>query len=148
MRHGRGRNARCSNDLRGTDGEVGNDVVERRRAARERSNVANNGKEREEDGHLQDDGQASTQRVELVFRVELAHLLLQGLGIVCVAFLQLLHLGLEDLHLCRGPRASRHERHDEKSHDEREDDYRQSPVTAESVDAGKDILNKANNCVP
>ena len=112
------------------------------------NDLANDAEQREEDGHLQQNRQAATQRIELVLGVELGHLALQRLGIVLVAFLKLLHLWLQHLHLCGRARGFRHKRHDEQSHDERKDDDRQAPVATETVDADEDVGHEFNKCVP
>jgi hypothetical protein len=55
--------------------------------------------EPDEQRHLHQQGQAASERVHAVLFVELHHLFVELLAVVLVLLLELLDLGLDDLHL-------------------------------------------------
>ena len=83
-----------------------------------------------------------------MFRVELAHLLVHALGIVGIAILNFLHLGLQSLHTRARGCGACHERHDDETHDECQDDDGDTPVTCPACKAFKHMHEKANKPIP
>ena len=106
------------------------------------------GEEAKEDRHLDDHGQAAAERIELVVRVELLHLLGLALGVVGVALLYLLHHRLQGLHLGRRGGRLGHQRHDDDADDDRQHDDGDTPVAAESREPLKDRVQEINKPIP
>ena len=131
-------------DLGHREREAGQDAEE----ARVGGNLLGNGEQAKEDGHLEEDGQTSAKRVELHLRVDLAHLLGLALRIVGIALLNLLELGLHDLHASRRLRRVRHERRENEADDDGQDDDREAPVANKALDAREHRSQKANKPIP
>lgn len=76
----------------------------------------------EEDGHLHQERQAATQRIDAVFLVKLQKLFVELLPIVFVPGLDLLHFRLQLLHNHHRPRALEGQRRHDDHHDQRQQD--------------------------
>ena len=111
-------------------------------------NVARHREEREEDRHLQEHGEAATKRVEVMLRLELAHLLVHAYRIVLVLVLDLLQQRLKCLHARGACRRLGHQRHDEQSDDDGQDDDGDAPVPAGVCEEGQDLRQKVNKPIP
>jgi hypothetical protein len=102
----------------------------------------------DEDGHLQEDGQAAGQRVELGFGVKLLHFLLHTGLVVSVLLLNLLHQRLHFLHLIGGFDLLAHKRHQNHAEDEGDDENRHAPVPRKAVHRIDAPEDKVFKCVP
>ena len=116
--------------------------------ARVLGDVARNGEERKEDRHLQEHRQATTQRVEVMLCLELAHLLVETHRIVGVLLLNLLKEGLQRLHTRGRRRRTGHQGHDDQADDDGKNDDGDAPVPAETSECGQDLRQKANKPIP
>lgn len=135
---------------RGRLGQVGDDSVERERrvGGRVSLDVAKHLEQGNEDGHLQQHGEASHQRVELGLGVQLLHLLVHANLVVAILLLDLLDLGLDLLHLKVGLRLLVHQRRHEDAEDDRDDDDGQAPVMAEAIEEVDYLENGLKNDLP
>ena len=130
--------------LRGRHPKRWHDVEE----VRGGGNLLSDSEEREEDRHLQEDGETAPKRVELVLCSKLAKLLCLALGVVRVLVLNLLHLRLQRLHSCARGRRLRHERHDQESDDDGKNDDGNTPVAAKIGEPLQYLHQEINKPVP
>ena len=101
-----------------------------------------------EDRHLQQHRQAAGQRVEVAFRIDLLHLLLQAHRVVGVLLLDFLHQRLDLLHVVRRLDLPMHQRHEQQTEDDRDDKDCHTPVAAKVVEEIDDVERYIQQCFP
>ena len=117
------------------EGEVGQDVVEAHCQLAFNLVVgqleAQGLEQDDEDGHLDQHGQAACEGVESHLLIQLHHLLRETLLVVCVLLLQGLDLGLQLLHAEGGLQLLLLHREEQQADDDGDDADRKTPVTNE-----------------
>src|SRR5690606_38079301 len=95
----------------------------------------------DENWHLQQHGQTALHRVDLLFLVELDHLLRELLAVVSVAFFQLLHFGAEFAHLRHGSEAGGRQVEEDCFDGNNQQNNGYTPVRSETVEQAEEIEN-------
>ena len=103
-----------------------------------RSEPVQHAVQHDEDRHLDQEGQAPAERVDLVLLVELHQLFVELLPVALVLLLDLLHLGLEPLHLQHRLRALEGQRREQHHHREGEERDGDGVVGDQAVEPSQD----------
>lgn len=130
--------------------QIGDDAVESERCIGIRVilDIAKHLEERDEDGHLEEHGKATHQRIELRFCIELLHFLIHANLVVAILLLDFLDLRLDLLHLEVGLGLLMHEWCDQNTEDDGNDDDGHAPVMDESIEEVDDLEDRLKNYFP
>ncbi|MNU71845.1 hypothetical protein D3C71_612850 [compost metagenome] len=96
----------------------------------------------DEDGHLHQDRQTATERVDLLLLVQLHHALGHLLAIVTEAFLERSQLGLQHAHLGHGGVLGLGQREHDAAYQQGQHDDGQAPVLDETVEHGQQPVQR------
>ena len=113
---------------------TGRSVGKRRRTAQTMQHAVHD----EEHRHLQQQRQARGQGIDLVLLIELHHFFVELLAVVFVLSLELLHLGLQTLHLEHALGALQRERCDQDHHGKRHERNGDCVVVGERIELGNE----------